>query len=173
MKTTLKFDPVILTKEMNEKFKKVGDMFEVANVLDDSFLLRDGKTKVALGVVSFKDFEKYFVHEQNFKGWTPWTRMIGFDGQNDVYYRTNRKKIQVKFLTSKVRAEACCCKDDEFNLSFGLHMAYLRCLDKALINKKVGHLKKIAEYETGIAEINRELAENGRIMQKMINSLEH
>ena len=171
MNTTLKFDPVILTKEMNEKFKKVGDMFEVANVLDDSFLLPDAKTKVAIGVVSFKDFENYFVHKQNFKGWTPWVQMIGFDGQSDVYYRTNRKKTQVKFLTSKVRAESCCCKDDEFNLSFGLHMAYLRCLDKALTKKKIEHTKKIAEYESSIEHINRELADNGRIMQKMINSL--
>lgn len=173
MNTTLKFDPVILTKEMNEKFKKVGDMFEVANVLDDAFLLRDGKTKVAIGVVSFEDFEKHFVHQQNFKGWTPWVQMIGFDGQSDVYYRTNRKKVQVKFLTDKVRAEACCCKDNEFNLSFGLQMAYLRCLDKALIKKKIEYMNKIAEYEVDLTKINRELADNGRMMQKMINSLEH
>ena len=172
MNTTLKFDPVILTKEMNDKFKKVGDMFEVANVLDDSFLLRDGKTKVAIGLVSFEDFEKYFTHVQNFKGWTPWTQMMGFDGQNDVYYRTNRKKTQVKFLTSDVRAESCCCKDDEFNLSFGLHMAYLRCLDKALIKKQVECLKKIAECEIELANISRDISDNGRIVQKMINSLE-
>ena len=172
MNTTLKFDPVILIKEMNEKFKKVGKMFEVANVLDDSFLLRDGETKVAIGVVSFKDFEEYFVHEQNFKGWTPWTKMTGFDGQSDCIYRTNRKKTQVKFLTSKVRAESCCSKDDKFNLTFGLQMAYLRCLDKALIKKKIEYMEKIAEYEESITEINRDMADNGRIMQKMINSLE-
>ena len=173
MNTTLKFDRVILTKELNEKMKKVGDCYEIANVLDDSFLLRDGKTRVAIGVVSFEDFEKYFVHERNFKGWTPWVQMIGFDGQNDVYYRTNRKKTQVKFLTSKVRAESCCCKDDEFNLSFGLQMAYLRCLDKALTKKKIEHMKKIAECESNIAYINRDIADNARMMQKMINSLEH
>ena len=55
MNSTLKFDRVILTKEFNEKFKKVGEVFEIANILDDSFLLRDSKTKIALGVISFED----------------------------------------------------------------------------------------------------------------------
>lgn len=169
----MKFDRVVLTKELNDKMKKVGESYEIADVLDGSFLLRDGKTKVALGIVSFEDFENHFVHEQNYKGWTPWTQMMGLNGQTDCMYRTNRKKVQVKFLTSKVRAEACCCKDDEFNLSFGLQMAYLRCLDKALIKNKIEHMKKIAEYEVGLTEINRELADNSRMMQKMINSLEH
>ena len=57
METTLKFDRVILVKELNERFKKVGDVFEIANILDNTFLLRDGSTRVAIGVVSFEDFE--------------------------------------------------------------------------------------------------------------------
>ena len=158
MNTTLKFDRVVLTKELNEKFKQVGEVFEIANILDNSFLLRDSHTRVALGVVSFEDFEKHFVHEENFKGWTPWTQFVGFDGQNDASYRTNGKKVQVRFLTNKVRAEACCCKDDEFNLAFGLRVAYLRCLNKALSEKKMS--------------AERELAENENILKKMINSLD-
>ena len=81
METTLKFDRVILVKELNEKFKNVGEVFEIANILDNSFLLRDGRTRVAIGVISFEDFEEYFVHENNFRGWTPWTSFVGFDGQ--------------------------------------------------------------------------------------------
>lgn len=164
MNTTLKFDKVILAKEMNEKFKKVGDVFEIANILDNSFLLRDAKTKVAIGVVSFEDFEKCFVHEENFNGWTNWEPMVGFDGQTDVLYRTNHKKVQIKFLTDKVRAEACCCKDDEFNLSFGLQLAYFRCLNKALEKKKY-------EHESKLKLVNSEIADNESIMKKMINSL--
>ena len=165
MKTILKFDRVILVKELNEKFKKVGEVFEVANILDDSFLLRDAKTRVAIGVVSFEDFEKCFVHEENFKkGWTPWTSMVGFDRQNDIIYRTNFRKVQVKFIRDKVRAEACCCKDDEFNLSFGLQIAYFRCLNKAMSKKK-------AVYERELKEINAEIVDNERIIQKMVNSL--
>jgi hypothetical protein len=157
MNTTLKFDRVVLTKELNEKFKQVGDVFEVASVLDNSFLLRDSRTRVALGVVSFEDFERCFVPEEKRSGWTPWTQFIGFDGQNDASYRTNGKKVQVRFLTSKIRAEACCCKDDEFNLAFGLRVAYLRCLNKALAEKKFA--------------AEREIAENENVLKKMINSI--
>lgn len=164
MKTVLKFDEYVLVKEMNEKFKQTGELFEVANILEDSFLLRSAKDKVAIGVVSFSDLDKYFVAVENFKGWTPWTPLIGFDGQSDASYRTNRKKVQVRFLTNKVRGEACCCKSDEFNLSFGLQVAYLRALNKSLTEQK-------NECEEKIKMINCELAENETILKKMINSL--
>lgn len=164
MNTTLKFDRVVLTKELNEKFKQVGEVFEIANIFDNSFLLRDSKTRVALGVVSFEDFEECFVAEENYKGWTPWTPLVGFDGQSDCFYRTNRKKVQVKFLTTKDRAECCCCKDDEFNLGFGIHLAYLRCLNKARENQKL-------ELEAKLSMVEHEIAENKTIIKKMVNSL--
>ena len=50
METTLKFDRVILVKELNEKFCKIGEVFEVANILNNSFLLRDVNTRVEIGV---------------------------------------------------------------------------------------------------------------------------
>ena len=165
METTLKFDRVVLTKELNDKIKKVGEVFEIANILDNSFLLRDGNTRVALGVVSFDDFEKHFVPVENFKGWTNWILFTGFDGQSDCMYRTNRRKIQVKFLTDNVRAESCCSKADEFNLSFGLQIAYLRCLNKALVKKK-------AEHEKAFKEADSEIKDNEHIIKKMISSLE-
>lgn len=164
MGTILKFDRVILVKELNDKIKKVGDVFEIANILENSFLLRESKSKVAVGVVSFEDFEKHFVPEENFTGWTQWTPIVGFDGQSDVFYRTNRHKVQIKFLTDKVRAEACCCKDDEFSLYFGLNLAYLRCLNKAMGKHKV-------QYEKKINTINREITDNKRTIEDMLNSL--
>lgn len=165
METVLKFDKVILAKELNEKFKKVGELFEIANILNDSsFLLRDARTKVAYGVVSFEDFENHFVVEGNFTGWTPWTQFVGFDGQTDVLYRTNRKKVQVKFITDKVRAESCCHKEDEFNLFWGVQLAYLRCLNKALAKKKI-------EYENALTSVNASISENENIIKKMVNSL--
>lgn len=164
MKTVLKFDRVVLTKELNDKIKKVGDVFEIANILDNSFLLREAKSKVAVGVINFDDFDKHFVPEENFKGWTQWVQFVGFDGQNDTYYRTNRRKIQVKFLTNKVRGEACCCKDDEFNLHFGLQLAYFRCLNKAMA-------KKINKLQEEIHSLDKEIYDNIKIEKKMINSL--
>lgn len=165
MDTVLKFDRVILVKELNEKIKKVGEIFEIANILNDSFLLRDGKTRIAIGVVSFEDFEKHFVHEENFKGWTSWVPLTGYDGQTDAFYRTNRKKVQVKFLRDKVKAEACCNKkEDEFNLSFGVQTAYLRCFNKALSKCK-------AEYENNLKKIEHEIANNENIIKRMVHSL--
>lgn len=164
MNTILRFDEVILAKELNDKFKQVGESFEVANILEDSFLLRSAKTKVAIGVVSFNDFEKHFVHKSNFKGWTTWQSIVGFDGQSDAMYRTNRKKVQVKFVTTKDRAECCCCKDDDFNLSFGIQLAYLRCLNKARTKQKI-------ELEERLNMVEHEIAENETIIKKMVNSL--
>lgn len=166
METTLKFDKVILVKEFGDKFRKVGEAFEIANILDNSFLLRDSKTKLAVGVISFTDFEKHFVHKENFSGWTQWTPLTGFDGQTDVYYRTNRRKTQVKFITDNVRAESFLNtkEGDEFNLYFGIQLAYLRALNKA-------HSKKATKYEEELKRINAEMIDNERIIQKMINSL--
>ena len=174
MDTVLKFDRVVLTKELNNKFKKVGEVFEVANILianeaanieSHSVLLRDAKSRVAIGVVSLEDFEKCFVKEDEFVGWTPWTQLTGYDGQTDVLYRTNRRKVQVKFITDKVRSEACCCKDDEFNLFFGVNIAYLRCLNKAMI-------KKADEYQEEVYRLDKEILENMKTIKKMISSLE-
>lgn len=164
METTLKFDRVVLTKELNDKIKKVGEVFEIANILDDSFLLREAKTKLAVGVIKFYDFDKYFVHEENFVGWTKWQKFVGYDGQSDCMYRTNGKKVQVKFLTDNVRAESCCHRKDDFNLSFGIQLAYLRCLTKAM-NKKAG------EYQEKLHKLNEEILDNIAIEKKMINSL--
>ena len=164
METTLKFDRVVLIKELNDKFKKVGEVFEIANILDNSFLLRDTKTRIAIGVVSFEDFEKHFVHQENFSGWTRWTPLVGFDGQNDILYKTNRKRVKCKFITNKVRAESCCHKEDEFNLSFGIQIAYLRCLNKVLSKQK-------EEYKAKLNAINKEIADNKGIIRKMLDSL--
>lgn len=164
METTLKFDKVVLIKELDEKIKKVGEVFEIANVLDDSFLLRDNKTKTALGVVSFEDFEKCFVHEENFEGWTPWMQFVGYNGQMDCLYRTNRKKVQVKFLTEKVRAESCCHEKDDFSLSFGLQLAYLRCLTKAMC-------ETVHAYQEKMCKIEEEILDNIAMEKKMVNSL--
>ena len=171
METVLKYDRVILTKELNEKIKKVGEKYEVANVLDDSFLLREAKSKVAVGVISFEDFDKHFVAEENFKGWTQWTPITGFNGQTDAYYRTNRKKTQVRFTTDKVRGESCRNRNDEFNLYLGIQIAYFRACNKLLNRQFQECCDKMAELSKKKDEIEREIIENDQILKKMINSI--
>ena len=165
METVLKFDRVVLQKELNEKFRKVGEVFEVANLLDKGFMLRDSMTKIALGIVSFEDFEKCFVKEEKAIGWTPWTPLAGMDGRTDSFYRTNGKRVQVKFLTDKVRAEASCNPANEFNLFFGIQIAYLRCENKAL-------RKKEEKYAKELKRIFIEKTDNETFIKKMVESLE-
>lgn len=165
MKSVLKYDRVILIKELNDKIKKVGEEFEIANVLEDSFILREAKSKTAVGVISFEDFEKHFVHAENFSGWTNWTMFVGFDGQNDCMYRTNRKKTQVRFLTDNVRGESFLNKEDDFSLAFGLNLAYLRARNKVIAKKK-------SEYENKLKALDIELIDNERVIKDMINHLE-
>lgn len=166
MDTVMKFDRVILMKELGDRFSTVGQVYEVASILNgESFLLRDAKTKIAAGVISIEDFDKHFVIESECTGWTPWQKFVGFDGQNDCLYRTNFKKVQVRFLTDKVRAEACCSKNDEFNLSFGIKLCYLRALNKARVKQK-------KEFEEKLSMVNREIAENEKTMKFMLNSLD-
>ena len=165
METALKFDRVVLVKELNEKFCKIGEVFEIANILENAFLLRDAKTRIAIGVVSFEDFENCFVHEENYKGWTPWIQFTGFDGQNDCFYKTNRKDVAVKFLTDKVRAESCCSKVNDFNLAFGIRLAYLRCLNKARTKQRI-------ELEEKLNMVEHEIAKNLTTIKKMVNSLD-
>lgn len=164
MESTIKFDKVVLVKELNEKFCKIGEVYEVANILENAFLLRDAKTKVAIGVVNFADFERCFVHEKNFTGWTKWQHFTGVDGQTDCFYKTNGKDVEVKFVTDKVRAKSYLHKTDEFNLTFGLNLTYLRTRNKALEKKKI-------EYEEELKKINKEIADNNRTIEKMIGSL--
>lgn len=170
METLLKFDEVVLTKELNDRFRKVGEVFEIANVLNDSFLLREKETKVAVGVVSFSDFGKHFVTKENFKGWTPWIHMTGFDGHNDIIYRTNRKKVQVRFLTDKVSGESCCHKEDDFDLSLGLRIAYMRCVKKSLLKRKAEYEKQLKEISNKLIVVNRDIIDIESVTKDMINS---
>lgn len=96
--------------------------------------------------------------------WTNWEPIIGINGQTDAFYRTNKKKTQVKFLTDKVRAECCCCRDDDFNLSFGIQLAYLRCVNKVREKQRV-------ELEAKLKMVEHEIAENKTIIKKMVNSI--
>lgn len=95
--------------------------------------------------------------------WTKWMPLTDLNGQTDAFYRSNGKKTQVRFLTSGVRAECCCCKDDEFDLSFGIQLAYLRCLTKARTKQRI-------ELEGKLNMVEHEIAQNLTTIKKMVNS---
>lgn len=163
MYSVLKYDEVVLIKEF-EKLKQVGEIYEVANITENSMILRTKDTKIAVGVIGINDF---YVHFRKFKevtGWTNWIPIVDDFGSLICYYRTNFKKVQVQ-LHEKYKAEASCHALDEFNVSFGIKLAYQRC--------RIKHLNDLKNtYENSLKKTESELMQCKHNIKKMINSLE-
>lgn len=170
--TVMKYDKVVLVKEFG-RLNTVGKMYEIANITDTSFILRDVKTKIACGVIDIKDFEEYFEKFETLelKGWTKWKPIINPKGELFAYYRTNFKKVQVKIAvmnssTSTFKSEATCNKQyDDFDVEFGIRLAYARCINK--------YLKSIRlEYNNALNKVQSELRENENNIKRMLVNLE-
>ena len=157
----LKYDKVTLIKEFG-KMNMVGEAYEIANISDDSFVIRDTNKRVALGVISFEEFNKHFKKVEDVKGWTPWVKFMDEFGNAD-FYRTNFRKVEVKAFGKRASA-ACNLAEDEFNLHFGLQLAYCRCLNKMLLDSK-------KEHQEALKMINSNIKDNRVYMHNMINSL--
>ena len=157
-------DKVILMQEV-ENLKQVGEAFEVANVLDNAVVLRDVKSKVAIGSIDIAMFDQYFKKPEEVKGWTPWQHLLDASGFTVAFYRSNLKQGKVQVRTAdNVRSEASCHRDDVFNLRFGIDMAYTRCKIKALSKLK-------ADYETSLSAISNDLSTYESKVDRMIKSL--
>lgn len=155
-------DRVVLTKEM-DNLKTVGEIYEVANITETRVVLRDKTTKVAVIAVDIDEFDQYFTKVDNVKkSWTDWCYLVDHIGNIVGFYRTNYKKVQVR-TNDNFRAEATCCKDDEFSLFFGLQLASARCNAKAL-------KKTEEEYETKLKEVRSAIVENKNYIKKLIRS---
>jgi hypothetical protein len=158
-------DKVVLIKEC-DALKTVGEVYEVANITDTQVVVRNAKTKVAVGAVDIAVFDQYFKKPEEVKGWTQWKKLIDESGNVIAFYRTNFKKVQVRIFEGEC-SEATCNKryGDEFNLYFGVQLAYRRCLDKAFE-------KLITKYETSLNEFNSMRIENKNMIKKMLRSLD-
>lgn len=86
--------------------------------------------------------------------WTDWT-VIEDDSMMGMY-KTNHKKVRVK-LSDDFVGESCCSKFDEFDLDFGIRMAYLRCMAKM--------------WKKGRDNIDKEIDAIEGEVKEMINSL--
>ena len=58
-----KNDKVTLIKDMG-KLKKIGEVFEVANITDTSIVIRDVKTKIALAAIPINEFDEFFSKDE-------------------------------------------------------------------------------------------------------------
>ena len=172
--TVFRGDKVVLMKSF-DKMQNIGNMYEVADFTNTNIVLRDCATKVAACAVSITDFSNYSDKAENVIGkWTHWHPII--DGLGDVvcFYRTNFKKIEVRIFTSDkfyITAKATCCKNDNFNMGFGIHLAYLRAIKKQCEIEKNKYENKIVEpneeYESKIAELNEEIGNVTNNIEKM------
>lgn len=159
----LRNDKVVLVKEMGE-LKIVGETFEVANVTETAVVLRDAKSKIAVGAVDISVFDQYFKKPEVVKGWTPWQRLVDQIGNTIAFYRTNQKKVQVR-TTNDIRAEATCNKCDEFNLAFGIRLAMTRCEIKMLNSIH-------SEYAEVMERLSRDIKEKEDMVHRLIKSID-
>lgn len=160
----VKNDMVALTNEMGN-LKMVGELFEVANITDTSVVLRTANKKIAICAVEIKDFDKYFKKVEEFTGWTEWHELVDPNENIIAFYRTNYRKVQVRLFNgvNKFRGEAFCKNGDNFNLFFGIQLAYARCMDKF-------YRDEIEETESYLKEIKSTMTDNKNSIKRMINN---
>lgn len=152
-------DRVVLIKEF-ENMKQVGNEYEVANITETAVVLRDAKTKVAICAVNIPSFEEYFKKQEDVTGWTKWQGFSDETGKTVGVYRTNFRKVQVR-INGGIQGEASCNRTDEFNLFFGINLAYLRAEQKFLFGIK-------DECEHTLANACSDLLENRNMMKRIL-----
>ena len=159
-------EKVILTNPI-DKLKSVGAVFEIANIVDNYIVLRDAKTKVAVGICNIVDMDFHFKKFENFTGnkWTSWTNILDETGNIIGFYRTNGKKVQVRSFESNFRGEASCNKTDTFDAWFGLRLAWERMQSKIIANHK-------KQCETAIKDTVTAEHNNKNNIKRLLNSLE-
>ena len=133
---------ITLIKPYNNKLSMVGREYEIGNITNDHVVIRNKKDKVAVTAVDMDCFDEYFSVEHS-RAFTDWTKISMPLTNNCVVYKTNGKKVIVKiegFEGKSFKASASCHEQDDFNLYFGIKMAYFRAKIKeneAEINRKM------------------------------------
>ena len=100
-------------------FDKVGDIFEINEILEGGMIRLD--CSYGTGLMSYSEFEGYFEKIKTRK-WGEWFYWVRADGH--YLYRTNGKKIELKIGDLKVSASCNDC--DVFQLREGLNLCLAR-----------------------------------------------
>ena len=169
-KSIFRNDRVILLKEY-ENLKQVGKTYEVGGFTNSAVILREVKSKVAVGAIKVNDFDEYFEKIENVGNkFTPWAGISDPNGNLIADYRTNQKKVQIRLFiedtTQYIKGEASCNKGDEFNLYFGIRLALARAIDKYYKNNL------IPEQETSYSNLRKVYKQNKKLMRDLVTSLE-
>lgn len=139
----IKGDRIRLKAKMGV-FDNIGEICEVTDVNDSGVICFKFGNGRHLGCISFDEYEKYFelVEEEKEpvkRAWSKWKpgyiifyNQTGECIEEDIYYRENRKRVQVKLKDGSLRANASCCKEDKFNFFKGRELAERRLVVKYL-----------------------------------------
>lgn len=108
----------------------VGDTFEVTSISDD--LIITFRCEYGVGMMEYDEFEKYFTEKEI---WSDWRR----HDPTGAWYRVKGRKVQVicaefGFIS---RATAKCSPHDDFDLDFGIKLAYHRASLKNLMRESL------------------------------------
>ena len=176
--TIFRGDKVALANKF-DKLTQIGTVYEVANITtDNKVIIRDTVSKVAIGAIGIDDFEKYFnkLEDDKKSGWTEWHRLLDSNDDMIGIYRTNFKKVEVKIGDGSknynnkkknknnkkdnkmsITGKAFCCKEDDFNLAYGIRLAYMRAIKKSYIKNKEPLLNELDVIKLNIHNIEQQL----------------
>lgn len=164
----VKNDKVILKNEIGN-LKKIGSTYRVVDITNAHIVVENIDNNNETLVIEIDEFENYFDKKENIKEWTTWQKLISPDGDTIAFYRTNMKKVQVKI--DGFKGETTCHKNDEFNLYFGITLAYKRCIEKYLKETIKECEYYIEEYTKHLEHCKSNLIDNKNKIKMIINSL--
>lgn len=128
-----KNDRVVLIRECG-KLDKLGVEYEIGDINESYIIIRNVTSKVAVAAVKVNEFDQYFSKRDQMEKWTEWKPLAASLGEGEYLFRTKGNKVEVKTV-DRITGRATCHKDDEFVLSIGLNLAYLRCKNKIITAK--------------------------------------
>lgn len=157
----LRNNEVTLVKEFGD-LKKIGEIYEVANITDTKIIIRDRNSKMALAAVEIENFEKYFKKEEEVNGWTDWVGMTDEMNNLAAYYRTNQKRVEVKTVDGEFKGKSSCNKTDVFSLEKGIKLAMARCHKKIVEQEQTKVEQYLKNLTKEIDAVNKFIANFGK-----------
>lgn len=148
----IKGDRIRLKAKMGV-FDNIGEVCEVTDISDGGVICFKFGNGSHLGCMSFDEYEKYFELVEKEKEpvkrvWSKWKlgyitfyNQTGECIEEDIYYKENRKRVQVKLKDGSLRANASCYKEDNFDFFKGRELAERRLIMKYLARE----VKKYAD----------------------------
>jgi hypothetical protein len=107
---------------------------------------------IGTGIISYDEykecFEKITTNLKPELSWTTWMRY-----KNDIFYRTNGKRVEVKGL--KKKASCSCHPDNKFDIQFGIELATARLFKKAGLKVFVDATKRENELIQNLEEVEK------------------